>query len=325
MLSVLRYTQGDAASLRFGGLELIEGWERGGDEIIWVDFDGHDPAEERAIMAERFGINPLAIDDAQRDRHPPKLEWFDDDYFFLLLKGFTAETRSIDYSVVHISLFVGQNFFVTRHAIPSPSIEIVRSRIEGGRFDTSRATKHLCYRVVRTIIDRYSPIVLSLEDRLEEMEEQMIEAPSDALLAELVSYNSRLKKLRRTFGHQDTLLHELLHSVEDRLQPPSRHEFNDAHEQMARVASLVAMLQELTRDLIDGYLSISAHRLNNIMKVLTIASVIFLPLTFIAGIYGMNFANMPELQSRYGYFVVLGVLSVLAIALLAVFRRLRWL
>ena len=162
-------------------------------------------------MASRFGINPLAIDDAQRDRHPPKLEWFDD-YFFLLLKGFTAETSSIDYEVVHISMFVGRNFFVTRHAIPSPSIERVRSRIEGGQFDTARATKHLCYRVVRTIIDRYSPIVLELEARLEEMEELMLEKPSDALLAELVTYNSRLKKLRRTFGHQDTLLHELLHS-----------------------------------------------------------------------------------------------------------------
>jgi magnesium transporter len=157
------------------------------------------------------------------------------------------------------------------------------------------------------------------------MEEQMLMSPSDALLAELVSYNSRLKRLRRTFGHQDTLLHELLHTMGDREKPQSRHEFQDIHEQMARIASLTAMLQELTRDLIDGYLSISAHRLNNIMKVLTIASVIFLPLSFIVGLYGMNFAYMPELQSRYGYFVVLGVLAALATGLLAVFRRLRWL
>lgn len=276
-------------------------------------------------MASHFGISQLAIDDAQRDRHPPKLEWFDDDYFFLLLKGFTAETRSIDYDVVHVSLFVGQRFLVTRHAPPSPSIDRVMDRAASGQFDAARGPLFLSYRVVRTIIDRYAPIVLSLENRLDEMEEEMLASPSDTLLAELVSYNSRLKRLRRTFGHQDTLLNELLNLVEANFAESNRHEFQDAYEQMSRMASLTAMLQELTRDLIDGYLSISAHRLNNIMKVLTIASVIFLPLSFVVGLYGMNFVYMPELQVRWGYFVVLGLLVTISAGLLYAFRRLRWL
>jgi len=153
----------------------------------------------------------------------------------------------------------------------------------------------------------------------------MLENARDELLNELVSYNSRLRKLRRIFGYQQALLSELkgegLHSLQDNY----RHEFQDAFEQMERLASLTDMLQSLTGDLINGYISVASHRLNNIMKTLTIASVIFLPLTFVAGIYGMNFQHMPELSSKDGYFMVLGFMVFLAICLLFVFRRKRWL
>jgi len=135
-------------------------------------------------------------------------------------------------------------------------------------------------------------------------------------------YTIRDKKVDQLY--QQSVLSELPRSDSDMIGEHGRHEFQDAYEQMERLASLSALLQELTRDLIDGYISISSHRLNNIMKILTIASVIFLPLTFIAGIYGMNFENMPELKSTYGYFFVIGVLITLAAGLLAVFKRMRW-
>jgi len=306
-----------------GGEELLNDWQSGGEDFIWVDFDQEDKDRERAMMESVFQINSLAIDDAQRDRHPPKLEWFDN-CFFLLLKGFTAETNSIDFSIVHISMFVGQNFLITRHAMVSPSIETVLDRVGRKEIDVSKGSAHLCYQIVRTVIDRYTPIILSLETRLDEMEEQMLEDPNDALLSELVSYNSQLKKLRRIFGYQQSTLAQLPGSNSLFIGKQSRHEFQDAFEQMERLASLSSLLQELTRDLIDGYISISSHRLNNIMKLLTIASVIFLPLTFIAGIYGMNFENMPELSTAHGYFVVIGVLVFIAGGLLFAFRKMRW-
>lgn len=322
MIRVLRYY---AAEQRFaaGDEELLGGWNPDSQDMVWVDFDQAPKDRERELMVRQFQINPLAIDDAQRDRHPPKLEWFDN-YFFLLLKGFTAETDSIEFSVVHISLFVGRNFLLTRHALRSPSIEKVIERINRKEISTNKGPAHLCYKIVRTIIDRYTPIILALESRLEVLEEQMLADPNDELLAELVTYNSQLKKLRRIFSYQQSVLSELPRSDSDVLGAHSKHEFQDAFEQMERLASLSALLQELTRDLIDGYISITSHRLNNIMKILTIASVIFLPLTFIAGIYGMNFENMPELKSTYGYFFVIGVLVTLAAGLLAVFKKMRW-
>jgi magnesium transporter len=322
---VIRVLKFHVAENRYehGGEELLATWQSGGDDFVWVDFDQEDRGLERTILAREFQLNPLALDDAQRDRHPPKLEWFDK-YFFLLLKGFTADTNSMDFSIVHISFFVGRNFLITRHAMTSPSINRVLDRINNGEIDVSGGPGHLCYRIVSTMIERYTPIILALESRLDAMEEQMLENPNDELLGELVTYNSKLKKLRRIFGYQQTVLAQIPHSGSNLLNKEGKHEFQDAFEQMERLASLSAMLQELTRDLIDGYISISSHRLNNIMKLLTIASVIFLPLTFIAGIYGMNFENMPELASQYGYFVVVGVLVTIAIGLLFAFKKMRW-
>lgn len=306
-----------------GDESLLESWTPAGDSFVWVDFDREDPGRERRFLERRFELATLAVDDALRDRHPPKLEWFDD-YYFLLLKGFTAETSSIDYSIVHISLFVGRNFLVTRHADRSPSADRVWEMASRGEVDLARGPGHVCYRIVRTVIDRYTPIILGLEQRLAELEELMLANANDDLLAELVTYNSRLKKLRRIFSYQQVILNELARSRSPLIHAGGTHELQDAYEQMERLASLSGILQELARDLMDGYLSVSAHRLNNIMKVLTIASVIFLPLTFVAGIYGMNFEHMPELHSASGYFIVLAVMVLIAAGLLVLFRRMRW-
>lgn len=312
----------ETGALTHGGIELVEKWSRI-TQTLWLDLEGEPRGPERKLLSETFGINKLAIDDAQRDRHPPKLEWFDD-YFFLLIKGFSADTDSIDFDVIHISFFCGLNFLVTRHADVSPSINRVWEQVKGDNRVDSSHPGHLVYRVVRKIIDRYSPIVLSLEARMETLEEEMLERPRDDLLNELVTYNSRLRKLRRIFGYQQGLMWQLKADGLPLLQENSTHEFQDAFEQMERLASLCEMLQHLTGDLINGYVSVASHRLNNIMKTLTIASVIFLPLTFLAGIYGMNFENMPELSSRSGYFIVIGVMVALALTLLVVFKRKRW-
>lgn len=306
----------------FGGRDLAEAWLERRDGLLWVDLDGTDPAMERVLL-RRFGIDDLAIDDCQRDRHPPKLEWFQD-YFFLLMKGFSAETHDVDFEVVHISFFVGESLLITRHSILSPSIERVWSLAEHDELALDRGAAHVCYRVVRTIIDRYAPIILDLEERLDELEEQVLDRATDETLAELVSYNSRLKKMRRIFNYQTAILQQL-RSAPDMAGAGVDHEFNDAHEQMERLTSLAGLLQELAVELIDGYISLSSYRQNQIMKTLTVTAVIFMPLTFVAGIYGMNFANMPELEWRFGYFVVLALMLTVGGGLLLFFRRLRWL
>ena len=308
----------------FGGRELLQRYRSDPDLRIWLDSTAEEKDEERRLFKDEFDLNDLAIDDCQRERHPPKLEWFDD-YFFLLLKGFTADTRSIDYSIVHISFFVGQRFIVTRHALTSPSIDRIWGMLESGKESLQKGPVHVCYRVVRTIIDRYTPIIMNLEERLDDLEEEMYDDPSDRLLAELSNYNSRLKKLRRIFGYQETVMGNLKDSDTEIFMKENMHEFNDLHEQMERLSSLTGLMQELARDLMDGYITLSSHRLNKIMKVLTITAVIFLPLSLLAGIYGMNFEHMPELRIADAYYVVIGVMIGIAVGLLALFRYLKWL
>lgn len=323
MIRTLLFTPASGET-QIGKENLLELWQADGEQLLWIDFDAEEKYRERDLLKQFFDLNDLALDDCQRDRHPPKLEFFNR-YYFLLLKGFTAETDNIDFEVVHISQFVGKNFIITRHGIKSPSIDKIWSLMEQGGLDLRRGTVHISYKITRTIIDRYTPIILEMEKRLDAMEEDMLERPSDELLGELISYNTKLKKLRRIYGYQESIIRELSRTDSDLLDEKNVHELNDAHEHMERLASLCSLLQELTTDLIEGYISVSSHRLNKIMKVLTITTVIFLPLTLLAGIYGMNFQHMPELSSQNGYYIVLGIMLGITVSLLALFRLIKWL
>jgi magnesium transporter len=323
MIRVALYDH-ESEKTRFGTEELIQIWSESSDQMIWVDIESHDKAAERTILEGNFKINRLAIDDAQRDRHPPKIEWFDE-YFFLLVKAFNAQTDSIQFGILHISFFISDNFIVTRHDGISPSINKTWALLESQEMNLNLGSNKICYRVVRTIVDRYTPVILKLETRLEELEDMMLHNPSDNILSELIIYNSRLKKLRRIFSYQENVFYELSRNTSHTTITETQHEYQDIHEQMERLSSLCDLFQGLSRDLIDSYISVTSHRLNQIMKVLTIVAVIFLPLTFLAGVYGMNFEHMPELQWEKAYYIILGIMAGLAIAMILLFRKLKWL
>ena len=299
-------------------------WDTNDNSILLVDLENEDKDTERDYLTQYFDLNPLSIGDAQRDRHPPKIEWFDN-YYFLLLKAFDAETDSIDFGILHISFFVGKNFIITRHPETSPSIDKVHDALLDNKIDISKGPQHICYCIVKAIFDRYTPIILNLEKRLDQMEELMLENPNDELLSELMTYSSKLKKLKRLFSHQSSILEEISAQKFITNYDNCKHEYSHLNEQIQRLASLSNLLYELARDLIDGYISITAHRLNNIMKVLTIVAAIFMPLTFLAGVYGMNFENMPELNMKYAYFIMLGFMFVTAGSLVLLFKKLKWL
>jgi len=308
----------------FGGEELMRRWDTAASQWLWIDLDAEERSLENHILIERFNLDPLAVADVQRDRHPPKLEVFDD-YLVLLLKGLSADSVDIDFETIQIGFFLGRNFLISRRDETSPSIERIRAEAETGTLAMNRGPAHVLYRICRTIADRYAPIVLALEERLEALEGEMFREPRDELLAELLNYVANLRKLRRVFAYQQTLMAELMTGDPDFIGARGEHEFRDVYEQMERLASLSQLYQELAVDLMNGHISLTSHRLNQIMKVLTIVTVIFLPLGILAGIYGMNFDYMPELDWRYGYFVALGIMSLVVITLLTVFRRKGWL
>lgn len=291
--------------------------------LVWIDLVGDESAEHRQFLQDRMGLDKLAVDDAMRHRHPPKFEILEDGWNFLLMRGFDATSTSVKFGTIQLALFWRNNLVITRHAKPSASVAEVETALAGGEQPAPADAWRLLYAILRRLLDRYLPILLKIEARLEQIEELILQRPSDRLLAELMEFSSQLKRLRRIGGYHEKCFASLqIH------EPKSRGinvtQLTDLFEQSERLHSLATLQYETTADLTNGYLSVSAHRLNNVMRVLTVVTVLFVPLTFIAGIYGMNFEFMPELHGHWNYFIVLGAMASVAIGLLILFRRRGW-
>jgi magnesium transporter len=196
---------------------------------------------------------------------------------------------------------------------------------QSGEVEMARGPAHVAYRILRRVTDRYTNLVEGLERGIYAMEDEMFENPRDALPEELIAYGRNLKRLRRIFNYHKDLFERLSRKDQPFIGKQERHEFIDVYEHTERLASLATLFKELTDDLMNGYISVTSHRLNQIMKVLTVVTVIFMPLTVLAGIYGMNFENMPELKFQNAYFVLLGVMGTIVAVLLLLFRKIRWL
>ena len=309
---------------RYGDEALFAEWKSNPDLWIWADFEKNDPVHEKEVFVDVFDLHPLVIADAQRVRHSPKLETFEN-YFFLLMQGLDAETADIDIRTIQLAFFVGERFLVTRHMFESVNIDMIWHEAGKGDIKFSRGPAHVAYRIFRKITDRYTKLVEGLEQKLEVIEQEMFVNPRDALLEELIGYGRNLKRLRRIFNYHQNMFSRLSRSNHPLISEQDRHEFIDVFEHTERLESLSNLYKELTDDLMNGYISVTSHRLNQIMKVLTVVTVIFLPLTLIAGIYGMNFEEMPELKIKNAYYVLLSVMGLLAVGLLILFRKMRWL
>ncbi len=320
---VLLYDETTRA-VRSGGRELIDEWQPGSGRTIWVDIAGRPDDGEAALMQERFAIPQLAIQDAQRDRHPPKLEVFDR-FLFLMLRDLITAYEDSDPEVADLALFVGRDYLLSRHHGQIPSIDKVFAACaaDGARF--ASGTAHLAYLVSRRIVDAYTPEVLALEEHLNKLEDQLYEHAGDDVIESLSRYNRALKRTRRHLVYQANVMQQLCRPGLDLPVGLSHHEFTDLYENLDRLASLCQLNQELAVDLLNTHLSLLSHRLNQVMRVLTIATVVFLPLGLLAGIYGMNFEFMPELGWHYGYFGVLGAMATVVVTLVVVFRRRGWL
>lgn len=305
-----------------GGLELISTWESSGSSFIWVDIEDEKLAVEEQLFDE-FGIHALAVQDALRPRHPPKLERFDD-FLFILLRGLDADTSGIGFGIIQLAVFVGERFLLTRHAKASVSANWLFDELHRDPSMMSEGPGSLAIHLSNRLARRYVEILLELEPRLDEIEEQMFRHPDDKLLSELTGYKSQLRKLTRIATYHEQIAVKLRDNPDPLIGDNLSHEIVDLYEQIERTKSLANLHYQITNDLTDGYLGISSHQLNRVMQILTIITVIFVPLTFLAGIYGMNFENMPELSTRSGYFVVVAVMAIIAVLQLVYFRRKRW-
>jgi magnesium transporter len=294
-----------------GGIELVEHWREDNGSYIWIDLLNEEPHTEKTFLLS-MNCHPLAVEDVQRFRHPPKTETFDN-YTLILYRGITEFNKDLTIQQMTIALFAGDRCLISCH--PRHSLGITRYWENAQQENLLVSPGLLASRIMRFSVGRYLEAILDFEPSLNELEDAMQEKPNDEVMRELICYQSRLRKHKSIFSYHEKLVTNLLKDVPQRLIDEDgdiEHALQDLFERCERLHGLCTMYYEICGDLINGYLSISSHQLNNTMRVLTVITAIFVPLTFIAGIYGMNFDNMPELHTPYGYFYTLGGMLIIA-------------
>ena len=306
-----------------GDEHLVMDWRQRDDAWLWVDLCDEPLQAESAFLQRTFGFDEFDVNSAQRTRYPPGIS-LSKSYIYLLLKPLDAASHDLDFSTLQLALFVGERFIVTRRSRESAYLERLWSTMVADN-DSLDSPFAVVTAMARRITERYAGVLLNLENRLDVIEDEIFTVTGDALMRELVGYNTSLRKMRRIIAYHQNTFRELAGSAQVKSVDGLGDEIDDITSMMSRNTSLADLYQSVITDLIEGYISLNGHRLNQIMKVLTIVTVLFVPITFLAGIYGMNFENMPELKTANGYYILLSIMLTIVGILLYVFRRIRWL
>jgi magnesium Mg(2+) and cobalt Co(2+) transport protein (corA) len=295
--------------------------ENSGDyEWYWVDFD-QPSDQEIELLSSWFHFHPLAIEDCLHRLQRPKMDHYGDTHFFVL---HALQPESL--FVHEVNLFLNANFVVTFHTHQSPEVRAAMDKVLAAPSSDVKRLKplHAAYHLMDELVDRYFPAVYAIDDQLAEREIENSERTGTAMLDALFGIRSKLLHLRKTINPMRDLLYRILGS--DRIDELQGHRafFTDVHDHLLKLSELIDSSREMTADLRDSYMSYSSNRMNSIMKTLTVITTIFMPLTFIAGIYGMNFDHMPELHWRTGYADVLILMVVLGMLMYLWFKRKGW-
>jgi magnesium transporter len=293
--------------------------------IVWIDVNGaRDPALIDQV-GRALDLHPLVIEDAQSDEHRAKLDDLDG-YLFLVLTPVHTLGDGEPIERATISLVLGPSYLVSFSHGQSALFDPVRERIRTARGRIrALGADYLAHALVDTIVDSYFAVLESVADRLEEIEEELLTDPDPTDLPALYQVRQDLLTMRHAvWPMRDTLV-----QVQRRDSPlvaaTTAIYFRDIYDHAVQLVDTIETLREMASGLFDLYLSSISNRLNEVMKVLTIISTLFIPLTFLTGVYGMNFHHMPELGWRWGYPMVWGIATALVLFMLWLFRRKGWL
>jgi magnesium transporter len=294
--------------------------------VLWIDVRGlSDPSAVRAI-GERFGFHPLALEDVLNVPQRPKVERYERNILIVLREVRYPENPE------QVSIFLGERIVVTFQERPGDCFEPIRERIRKGTgFIRNEGADFLAYALCDAVIDAYFPSLEKLGDEVEELEEKVIRFPVPETLREIHRVKKRILEIRRAVWPARDAMSELLREESPLVRPETKVFLRDCYDHTVQVMDMVETHRETASSIVDEYMSSVSNRMNEIMKVLTVIATIFIPLTFIVGIYGMNFDpqaspyNMPEIRWRYGYPIVLLVMGAIAAGMLYYFRRKKWL
>lgn len=291
----------------------------------WVNVEGLHNSEMIAQLAKKFDIHPLTIEDILNIEQRPKVEEFDN-YIFITLKMLLWHTKTANFSVRQLSIVLGKNFVLSFQELDTELFDNIHQRLKGNPTQPLRqhGSDYLTYRLIDAVIDEYFVVLEALGNQIEKIEEIIIAAPTPANSRTIYRLKRQMLLLRKAIWPMREALSHLMHVEDHLITKYTSLYLRDVYDHTVQAIDSVETFREMLSSMLDMYLSSLTNRMNEIMKTLTIITTIFIPITSIASIYGMNFHYMPELQWRYGYPFALGIMSVIAILMLIYFKRKKW-
>jgi len=292
--------------------------------VTWIDMQEPTAADERVLL-DVFHFHPLTLEDCRETRNYPKVEEFPG-YLYFIVHGVRADTSPDHFNTIELDGFLGKNYVITYHHEPFRSIDNVKHLLLTSPAACQRGSAFLLYQILDQIVDYYSPVLDDFDERIDTLEDDIftLERPTQEILEEIMDLKRGVLRLRRISAKQMEVILRISRGEFPLIEPQVLPFYRDIYDHIMRVTDLAENYRDLISGALEAYLSVVSNRMNEIMKVLTIFSAIMLPLTFIAGVYGMNFENMPELHSRYGYYAVWMIMLTVAIGMLALFWRRGW-
>jgi magnesium transporter len=305
-------------------LEQIKNSLATGEGLLWVDIE--DVTDEDAeLLSDVFHLHPLAVADCvSKNIHPPKIDDFED-YLFIIVHGINYHTESEVVETTELAFFVGKNYVVTSHDVPMKSVSSMLDRVRKDGRLMRRGADFLAHDLIDALVDNIMPTVEEIDEKNDQLEAEALHEPKRETLMSIMQCKRSILALTRVILPQREIVNRLSRGEYALISERAQIYYRNIYDHLVRIEMLTLGLRDMTESVLSTYLSSVSNRMNEVMKVLTLIATIFIPLTFIAGIYGMNFANMPELQWRYGYFIILIVMAVIGIFLAVYFKRKSWL
>lgn len=297
--------------------------------VTWLHVQGSPTPEQLQRLGTIYGLHPLALEDVFSQERRPKFESYDAQYFVVL--NHMRRDENNDLCVDQVSFFLGRNYVISIDEGPKDSFEPVRQRVRNKQILRSRGADYLLYALMDVIVDGGFPLLEDLGEQIERLENEVLDNPSREARNRIHYVKRELVQMRRSWWPQREVISSLIRDGDQFLSENTRLYMRDCYDHSVIMMDFVETYREMMSSLLDTYLSSISQRMNDIMKALTMIATIFLPLTFIAGVYGMNFSheasrwNLPELTWHFGYFYALGVMVLIVILMLIYFRRKHWL
>jgi magnesium transporter len=291
------------------------------ETVTWVDIDGIHDASIIESVGKEFGIHMLVLEDIMNSTSRPKIEIFDD-YVFITLKMLERDKQSNTLNIEQLSLIVAPKYLLMFQERPGDSFNSIRERIKTAKGKVrSKNAYYLAYMILDVVIDNYIIVSEQFARQLERIEAMVVRKPNERTMHQLLGVRKDLLDFKRNIDPLKEAINTMIRELDDDIAKYYR----DLYDHIIFESENLAMYRETIVNLLDLYHSNLSMKMNQVMKVLTIITTIFVPLTFIVGVYGMNFDNMPELRTKNGYFAVMGFMFVIVCGMLIYFRKKRWL